>query len=90
MLKCYVFSAQIGSGISTKFLCIDESNVFEVPDDMTLAEAATLPVVYMTAYYSLFVRGNLLPGEKVLIHAGSGGVGFAAISICKFRTFRIW
>lgn len=81
--------AQIGSGIATKFLCIDESNVFEVPDNMTLAEAATIPVVYMTAYYSLFVRGNMLPGEKVLIHAGSGGVGFAAISICKFRIFSL-
>jgi len=71
-----------GSGISTKFLCIDETNTFEVPDKWTLAEAATVPVVYMTAYFSLFIRGKLLPGEKVLIHAGSGGVGFAAISIC--------
>lgn len=71
-----------GSGISTKFLCIDEANVFSVPEDWTLAQAATIPVVYLTAYYSLFIRANLLRGEKVLIHAGSGGVGFAAISIC--------
>lgn len=55
-----------GSGISTKFMCIDEANVFDVPDKWSLAEAATVPVVYMTAYFSLFIRGKLLPGEKVI------------------------
>lgn len=55
-----------GSGISTKFMCIDEANVFDVPDEWSLAEAATVPVVYMTAYFSLFIRGKLLPGEKVI------------------------
>ena len=44
--------------------------------------AATVPVVYSTAYYALIVRANLRNGESVLIHSGSGGVGQAAISIC--------
>ena len=43
---------------------------------------ASVPVVYSTAYYALNVRANLRPGECVLIHSGSGGVGQAAISIC--------
>ncbi|KAI1292129.1 Fatty acid synthase [Halotydeus destructor] len=47
-----------------------------------MEEAATVPVVYSTAYYALIVRGGLQPGESVLIHSGSGGVGQAAISIC--------
>lgn len=45
-------------------------------------QAATVPVVYSTAYYALIVRANLRQGESVLIHSGSGGVGQAAISIC--------
>lgn len=50
-----------------------------------------MPVVYATAYYSLVVRGRLQPGEAVLIHSGSGGVGQAAIAIalnmkCKVFT----
>lgn len=45
-------------------------------------QGASVPVVYSTAYYALNVRANLRPGESVLIHSGSGGVGQAAISIC--------
>ena len=52
-----------------------------VPSDWTLEEAATVPVVYATAYYALVVRGKISPGDRVLIHSGSGGVGQAAIAI---------
>lgn len=57
----------------------------------TLQQAASVPVVYATAYYSLVVRGRLRNGETVLIHSGSGGVGQAAIAIalsmqCKVFT----
>lgn len=55
--------------------------VWEVPSKWTLAEASTIPVAYATSYYALYVRGGLKPGETVLIHAGSGGVGQASISI---------
>lgn len=52
-----------------------------VPTGWGLEEAASVPVVYCTAYYSLLCRGRLRPGESVLVHSGSGGVGQAAISI---------
>ena len=71
--------------ISTS-LYLDERSIFlKVPDTMTLEEAATIPVCYYTAYYALMIRGKLKRGEKILIHAGSGGVGQAAISICLKR-----
>ncbi|XP_064478735.1 fatty acid synthase-like [Ornithodoros turicata] len=60
---------------------VDPGFLWEVPDDWTLEAASTVPVAYSTAYYSLVVRGDLQPGESVLIHSGSGGVGQAAISI---------
>ncbi|KAK7080814.1 hypothetical protein SK128_019451 [Halocaridina rubra] len=54
---------------------------WKVPSSWSLVDASTVPVVYATAYYALVVRGGLRKGESVLIHAGSGGVGQAAISI---------
>lgn len=55
--------------------------LWDVPDEWTLEEAATVPVVYATAYYALLSRGKLKHGERILIHSGSGGVGQAAITI---------
>uniref|UniRef100_A0A8C7S247 Fatty acid synthase n=1 Tax=Oncorhynchus mykiss TaxID=8022 RepID=A0A8C7S247_ONCMY len=56
----------------------------------TLEQAASVPVVYSTAYYSLVVRGRLRPGESVLIHSGSGGVGQAAIAIALSQHCRVF
>ncbi|GFS62657.1 fatty acid synthase [Trichonephila inaurata madagascariensis] len=55
--------------------CID------VPDNWTLEEAATVPIVYATCYYALIMRGKLQKGESILIHSGTGGIGIAAITI---------
>ncbi|XP_075559836.1 fatty acid synthase-like [Dermacentor variabilis] len=59
----------------------DPGFLWEVPESWSLEEASTVPVAYSTAYYALLVRGNLRPGESLLVHSGSGGVGQAAISI---------
>ncbi|XP_013396069.1 fatty acid synthase [Lingula anatina] len=59
----------------------DKRFLWEVPDTWTLAEAASVPVVYSTVYYALVVRGEIRKGESILIHAGAGGVGQAAISV---------
>ncbi|KAJ5340883.1 hypothetical protein N7541_010007 [Penicillium brevicompactum] len=55
----------------------------EIPKDMSFEVAATVPVVFGTAYYALFDLGQLQPGERVLIHAGAGGVGQAAIMVAQ-------
>jgi fatty acid synthase len=55
--------------------------VWKVPDHWSLEEAATVPLVYLTVYLSLIIRARLKPGEKILIHCGSGGVGMAAINL---------
>ncbi|KAH1002410.1 hypothetical protein HUJ04_008498 [Dendroctonus ponderosae] len=59
----------------------DPSFLWEVPEKWSLEEAATIPVVYGTSYYALIVRGRMQPGESVLVHAGTGGVGQASIAI---------
>lgn len=60
------------------------------PTCRTLEQAASVPVVYATAYYSLVVRGRLRPGETVLIHSGSGGVGQAAIAIALSKKCKVF
>uniref|UniRef100_A0A8R1DF59 Fatty acid synthase n=1 Tax=Caenorhabditis japonica TaxID=281687 RepID=A0A8R1DF59_CAEJA len=60
---------------------VDRDYAWEVPENWTLAEASTVPVVYTTAYYALVRRGQMKKGDKVLIHGGAGGVGQAAIAI---------
>lgn len=64
--------------------------LWDVPPSWTLEEAASVPVVYTTAYYALVVRGRIQPGESVLIHSGSGGVGQAAITIALSLGCRVF
>ncbi|KAF9893690.1 hypothetical protein FE257_009858 [Aspergillus nanangensis] len=59
------------------------ASVHKIPDTMSLAVGSTIPIVFCTAYYSLFDIGRLCEGEKVLIHAASGGVGQAAIILAQ-------
>lgn len=54
-----------------------------IPDTMTLEEAAATYCVFATAIYSLISVGNLHQGQSVLIHSACGGVGLAAIQICR-------
>lgn len=54
-----------------------------IPESMSFATAASVPVVYCTAYYGLVDLGRLCEGERVLIHAAAGGVGQAAIQLSQ-------
>ena len=55
------------------------------PKKLTMEEAASIPLVGLTAWQVLVERANLKKGQKVLIHAGSGGVGTFAIQLAKHR-----
>jgi synaptic vesicle membrane protein VAT-1 len=57
--------------------------VVPIPDAMTFEEAAAVPVNYITAYHMLFRVANLRPGSKVLVHMAAGGVGIAALQLCR-------
>ncbi|KAH8412789.1 hypothetical protein KR009_005739 [Drosophila setifemur] len=62
--------------------CLANKNLlWEIPAKWTMEQASTVPCVYATVYYALVVRGQMRRGERILIHAGSGGVGQAAISV---------
>ncbi|WP_378737677.1 SDR family NAD(P)-dependent oxidoreductase [Nocardia brasiliensis] len=57
----------------------DAENVGRMPDTMSFAHAATLPVAVSTVHYSLHTLAKLAPGEVLLVHGGAGGVGLAAV-----------
>ncbi len=62
---------------------IEEPYLTRLPDGWTFEQGASVPLVFLTAYYALIELGNVRPGEKVLVHAGAGGVGMAAIQLAK-------
>ncbi|KAI9640185.1 hypothetical protein NHQ30_011422 [Ciborinia camelliae] len=67
---------------STYTRCLGTS-AQKIPHSMTFEDAATIPVIYCTAYYSLFDLARLEKGERLLIHAAAGGVGQAAILLAQ-------
>lgn len=73
------------SGAYTDVLCLPSSQVFGRPPEMPVDEAAALPVVYLTAYVALCVMGSLNEEETVLVHNAGGGVGLAAVDLCRLR-----
>jgi len=61
----------------------DPRMLLRIPSGMSFAEAATLPTAFLTAHYALRHLARMQPGERVLIHAATGGVGQAAIQIAR-------
>lgn len=71
------------SGTFAEFVMVKEEDVALKPSNLSHDEAAALPLVTLTAWQALVIRAQLQRGEKVLIHAGSGGVGSMAIQIAR-------
>ncbi|MDP7726347.1 type I polyketide synthase [Mycobacterium sp. TY814] len=70
-------------GAAASEAVVDQRIVTAVPAGWSLATAASVPVVFLTALYGLSVLGGLRAGERVLVHAGAGGVGMAAIQLAR-------
>lgn len=70
-------------GTFAEFIAIKESAVAKKPTTLSMQEAASIPLVGLTAWQALVEKAQLQQGQKVLIHAGSGGVGTFAIQLAK-------
>ena len=70
-------------GTFAEFIAMNEADVALKPKTLTMEEAASIPLVGLTAWQVLVERAKLKKGQKVLIHAGSGGVGTFAIQLAK-------
>jgi len=70
-------------GGQSEMVCVPAGAVIPMPSGLSFAEAASIPVVWLTAWHMLVELGNLRRGHVVLIHAAAGGVGTAAVQICR-------
>ncbi|EFA86495.1 putative polyketide synthase [Heterostelium album PN500] len=58
--------------------------VFKIPKGLTPEQACTIPITFLTAWYSIVVQANLRKGESILIHSAAGGVGLSAVQIARY------
>nr|AUO14846.1 Malonyl CoA-acyl carrier protein transacylase [Amycolatopsis sp.] len=75
-----LFTGAFGPAATT-----DARLLVKVPDGWTFAQAASVPVAFVTAYYALFDLGGLEAGQSVLVHAAAGGVGMAAVQLARWK-----
>ncbi|MGD1804033.1 zinc-dependent alcohol dehydrogenase family protein [Dapis sp. BLCC M126] len=85
--EVYFCNSGIGltPGNYAELAVVDERFVAKKPSSLTFVEAAAAPLVLITAWESLYDRGKLQAGRKVLIHGGAGGVGHVAIQLAKLQ-----
>ncbi len=81
--KVYARPPQDRIGSFAELISMNEDAVAMMPNNLTLEEAASIPLVALTAWQALVEMANLKKGQKVFIHAGSGGVGTIAIQLAK-------
>lgn len=72
-------------GTYAEYTAVDDNLLAYIPENISYEEAAAAPLAGLTAWQALFDYGKLVEGEKVLIHAGSGGVGTYAIQLAKSK-----
>ncbi|TYL83730.1 NADP-dependent oxidoreductase [Bradyrhizobium cytisi] len=70
-------------GTFAEYIAVNEIDAALKPKNLSMEEAASIPLVGLTAWQALVERAGLKKGQKVLIHAGSGGVGTLAIQLAK-------
>ena len=85
-----VYTAGSLSGTYAELALCDESQVHPLPDRVSFAQGAGVFTPYATAYRALFQRAAGRPGETVLVHGASGGVGTAAVQIARAAGFRVF
>lgn len=71
----------LAPGSFSRYLTVNSALAFRKPSFLSMEEAATIPVAFLTAKYALEQLARVSPGEKVLIHAAAGGVGLAALQV---------
>jgi NADPH2:quinone reductase len=75
--------ALVPGGGYASFCLAHESNALPIPAGLTMVEAAAVPETFFTVWTNVFQRGHLQPGETLLVHGGSSGIGTTAIMLGK-------
>ncbi len=89
--QCREFTV-LGNGVDggdCELIAVPAVNVIPIPDSLDFNQAASVPLVFLTAWHMLVGRGNVRPGQTVLVLGGSSGVGIAAIQVAKLFGARV-
>ncbi|WP_409250743.1 NADP-dependent oxidoreductase [Bacillus sp. SCS-153A] len=81
--RVFTRPATTNRGTYAEYLSVEENLLAKMPEEMSYDEAASIPLAGLTAWQCLVDFGSIQEGDKVLIHAGAGGVGIFAIQIAK-------
>ncbi len=85
-----VFTTATLTGAYAEMALCAEAHVHPLPASLSFSQGAGVNVPYSTAYRALFIRAHALPGEVVLVHGASGGVGTAAIQLARSAGMRVF
>jgi NADPH2:quinone reductase len=85
-----VYTAGSISGTYAELVLCKAEQVYRLPANVSFAQGAAMGTPYATAYRGLFQRANAKPGETVLVHGASGGVGTAAVQLARARGLRVF
>ena len=75
--------ALVASGAYAEWAVVHETNALPIPDGMSFIEAGAVPETYFTVWSNVFERAALKPGETMLLHGGTSGIGTTAILLAK-------
>jgi NADPH:quinone reductase len=78
-----------GRGLQASRVVVEASSCVALPDGLELLPAGALPICHLTAYHALVTVGRAQPGETVLVHGASGGLGSAAVRIARRLGLRV-
>ncbi len=81
----YDILGQQSNGGYAEQVRVPAANLLPFPERLSFEEAASIPLVFLTAWHMLVTNGNIQPDQTVLIHAGGSGLGIAAIQIAKLK-----
>ncbi len=85
-----VYTAGTVSGAYAEFALCKTEQIHRLPENISFAQGAAIGTPYATAYRGLFQRAEAKPGETVLVHGASGGVGTAAVQLARARGLRVF
>src|SRR5262249_43539424 len=87
--RAFTVLGYMNNGGNADYIGVPRVNVIPIPDDLTYDEAASVPLVFLTAWHMLVTLADIQPGQIALVLGGGSGVGTAAIQIAKLHGAKV-